>query len=74
MRIPKIRLITVFAVLILSWSALAQNKTEREIKIHENVKLEIMVAPSDIPEDMKEQFRLFIPVQTFYPGSRRSPG
>ena len=62
MRIPKIRLITVFAVLILSWSATAQNKTERDIKIHENVKLEIMVVPSDIPEDMKEQFRLFTPV------------
>jgi hypothetical protein len=62
MRIPKIRLITVFAVLMLSWSALAQKKTDREINIHENVKLEIMVIPSDLPEDMKEPFRLFIPI------------
>lgn len=62
MQFPKIRLITVLAVLALSWSALAQQKTDREVNIHENVKLEVMVLPSDLPEDMAEQFRLFLPI------------
>jgi len=62
MQFPNIRMVTVPAILLLSWSALAQNKTDREITIQDNVKLAIMVAPPDLPEDMTEQFRLFLPI------------
>lgn len=62
MQSPNFRMLTVIAVLLLPATVFAQNKTDREIDIHENVKLEIMVVPSDVPEDMAKQFRLFIPI------------
>lgn len=62
MQFPNIRMITVLAFLLLSWSALAQNKIDREIEIHENVKLAVMVVQPDLPEDMTAQFRLFLPI------------
>lgn len=62
MQFPNFRILTVLAVLLLPCSVFAQNKTDREIDIHENVKLAVMVVPSDVSEDMAEQFRLFIPI------------
>ncbi len=62
MQFPKIRLFAILTVLVFSWSASAQNKTSREIDIHENAKLEVMAVSSNIPEDMAEQFRLFLPI------------
>ena len=62
MQFPNFRMLTVLAVLLLSIPVFAQNKTDREIDIHENVKLVIMTVSSDVPEDMAKQFRLFIPV------------
>jgi hypothetical protein len=62
MKFTNTRITALLAVLLLGWSALAQNKTDREIDIHENVKLAVMTIPSDIPEDMREQFRLFLPI------------
>jgi hypothetical protein len=62
MQFPEIRKITVLAVLLLSWSVSAQTKIERETDIHKNVKLEILAVPSDLPGDVAEQFRQFLPV------------
>lgn len=62
MKIPSFRILAVFAVLLLPFMVLAQNKIDREIDIHENVKLVVTVIPSDIPEDMAKQFSLFIPI------------
>jgi len=55
-------MLAVFAVLLLPCMVLAQNKIDREIDIHENVKLVVMAIPSDVPEDMAKQFSLFIPI------------
>ncbi len=55
-------MLTVLAVLLLPCTVFTQNKTDREIDIHENVKLVVMVVPSDVPEDMAKQFRFFIPI------------
>jgi hypothetical protein len=62
MKIPSFRMLAIFAVLLLPCTVLAQNKVDREIDIHENVKLVVMAIPSDVPGDMAEQFRLFIPI------------
>lgn len=62
MRFPGFLIITVLAVLLLPCSVFSQNKTGSEIDIHENVKLTVMAIPSDVPEDMAEQFKLFIPI------------
>ena len=62
MQFPNARMIALLAVLLLASNAAAQSKIERQIDIHGNVKLEVMTIPSDLPEDMSEQFRLFLPI------------
>jgi hypothetical protein len=50
------------ALLFFSWNLSAQEKPDREVEIHKNVKLiELGVSP-DIPEDLAKQYRGFLPI------------
>jgi hypothetical protein len=61
MQFPKIRMIPILAFLVLSWSVPAQDKIDRETDVHKNVKLVVMAAPSDLPEDLAKSYANFIP-------------
>ena len=62
MQFPKTLFSIVLALLFFSWSLLAQEKPDREVEIHKNVKLvELGVSP-DIPEDLVKQYRSFLPI------------
>jgi hypothetical protein len=50
------------AFLLISWSIWAQDKIDREVEIHKNVKLVVLSAGPDIPEDMAKMFQGFLPV------------
>jgi hypothetical protein len=62
MQFPKIRMITTLAFLFFSWSVWAQDKIDREVDVHKNVKLIIMASPPDLPEDVVKQFSDFLPI------------
>jgi len=62
MQFPKVRIHMVLALLVLSWSVLAQEKIDRDVQIHKNVKLIILAPAPDIPEDITTQYKSFIPV------------
>jgi chorismate mutase len=62
MQFPTIRIVPALAVLFLSWNVWAQNKTEREIQIHKNVKLIEMKVASDLPEAVVEEYTKFLPL------------
>jgi hypothetical protein len=62
MQFPNIRMHLVLAFLIIPWSVWAQEKVEREVEIHKNVKLTIMTAAPDIPAEISSQFRSFLPI------------
>ena len=52
----------VLALLFFSWTVWAQEKADRELEIHKNVKLiELGSAPS-VPEDLVKQYRAFLPL------------
>ena len=62
MQFPKHLLSVVLVILFCSWGVWAQDKAEREVEIHKNVKLiELGIAP-DIPEDIVKQYRNFLSV------------
>jgi hypothetical protein len=62
MQFPNIRMYLVLAFLMISWSVWAQDKVEREVEIHKNVKLAIMTAAPDTPAEIASQFRSFLPI------------
>ncbi len=62
MQIPKIRIVTAVAFLMFCWNAWSQEKVDREVEIHKNIKLIIMIPASDLPEDMTAQYRSFLPI------------
>jgi hypothetical protein len=62
MQFPKIRIITTLAFLFLSWSVWAQEKIEREVDVHKNIKLIMMAAPPDLPGDVVKQYNNFLPI------------
>ncbi len=50
------------AVLLFSWTIWAQDKIDKEVEIHKNIKLVVLAAASDIPEDLAKQYQSFLPV------------
>ena len=64
MQFPNVRMhmVLILALLLFSWSALAQDKIEREVMIHKNVKLVILAPAQEIPEDITSQFKSFQPI------------
>jgi hypothetical protein len=62
MQFPNIRMYLVLAFLIIPWSVWAQEKVEREIEIHKNVKLAIMTIAPDTPAEMAGQYKSFMPI------------
>ena len=63
MQFPKIGACLAVASLLLISPGLAQQK-EREVEIHKNVKLIEMSIPNDLPQDIVEQYRAFLPILT----------
>ena len=62
MQFLNIRMHLVLAFLIISWSVWAQDKIEREVEIHKNVKLIIMASAPDTPAEIVSQYRSFLPI------------
>jgi hypothetical protein len=62
MQFPNTRMHLVLAFLFISWSVWAQDKVEREVEIHKNVKLTIMVTAQDTPAELASQYRAFLPI------------
>ncbi len=62
MQFPNIRMFGALAFLFLSWSVWAQEKVDREVEIHKNIKLIILAAAPEIPEDILKQYHGFLPV------------
>ncbi len=62
MQFPNIRMFGVLAFLFFSWSIWAQEKVDREVEIHKNIKLIILAAAPEIPEDILKQYHGFLPV------------
>ena len=62
MQFPKVRMHMVMALLVFSWSVWAQEKTDRDVEIHKNVKLLITSPAPSIPEDIANQYKSFLPV------------
>jgi hypothetical protein len=62
MQFPNVRMHMVLALLIFSWGVCAQEKTDRDVEIHKNVKLIITAPAPDIPEDIANQYRGFLPI------------
>jgi hypothetical protein len=62
MQLPKILISTMAAVLLFSWTIWAQDKIDRELEIHKNIKLVMLTAASDLPEDVVKQYQVFLPI------------
>ena len=62
MQFSSIRMHLVLALLIFPGGAWAQDKVEREVEIHKNVKLTILAAATDTPQDLLGQYRSFLPI------------
>jgi hypothetical protein len=62
MQFPKIRMITTLAFLFLVWNVWAQDKIDREVDVHKNVKLIVMAPSADLPEDVAKRFSVFLPI------------
>jgi hypothetical protein len=61
MQFPKTLFPMFLAFLFFSWSICAQDKIDREVEIHKNVKLIILSAGPDIPEEMAKMYQGFLP-------------
>ena len=62
MQFPKYLVSMVLAFPLISGSAWTQEKPEREMEIHKNVKLIHMGVDSTIPEDIVKQYRGFLQI------------
>ncbi len=62
MRFRNVRMVAALAFLFFSWSVGAQEKPDREVEVHRNVKLIIMAPGPDIPEAIGAQYRNFLPI------------
>jgi hypothetical protein len=49
-------------MLLLGGSLGAQEKAEKEIDIHQNVKLIQMAVPKDIPDELRNKYQKFLPL------------
>jgi len=50
------------AVLFFSCAVWAQDKVDKEVEIHKNVKLVVLTAAGDVPEDVIKQYQGFLPI------------
>ncbi len=62
MQFPNIRMFVALAFLLFSWSVWAQEKVDREVEIHKNIKLIEMAAAPETPEDILKQYQGFLPI------------
>jgi hypothetical protein len=62
MKFPKFQVFVTLAFLIFSWSAWGQEKTNREIDIHKNVKLTESPIPDDYPQELAQDYKNFLPL------------
>jgi hypothetical protein len=62
MRFRSVPLFIALAFLFFSWSVWAQEKADREVEIHKNIKLIVMTAAPEIPEDIVSQYKNFLPI------------
>jgi hypothetical protein len=62
MKFAKFWIFAALALLIFSWSAWGQEKTNREVNIHKNVKLIQSAIPADTPEDVIQEYNNFLPI------------
>lgn len=62
MQFPNVRMPIALVLLVFSWSVWAQEKTDRDVEIHKNVKLVITAAAPDIPDDIANQYQGFLPI------------
>jgi hypothetical protein len=62
MQFPRIRIVMAITFLFFCWNGQTQEKIDREVAIHKNIKLIVIAPTSDIPEDMAMQYRDFLPI------------
>jgi hypothetical protein len=61
MRLNDVSMLLV-VMLLFFCSVGAQDKTEREIEIHKNVRLVILAIPQKLPEEFKDRYQQFLPL------------
>jgi len=54
--------LVLVGLVLLVVSIKAQDKVEREIDIHNNVRLIQMAVPQDMPEELKSRYQAFLPI------------
>jgi hypothetical protein len=62
MQFPKALTFTLIGFLFFTSTIWAQDKIDREVEIHKNVKLVVLSPAADIPADVAKQFQAFLPV------------
>jgi hypothetical protein len=63
MRFPYVRILAAVAVAVcLGAGARAQDKVQREVNVHENVRLLIMAPPAELPPEIQKQYQDFLPL------------
>jgi hypothetical protein len=61
MQFPKALTFSLSACLFLTSNLWAQDKIDREVEIHKNVKLVVLSPAADIPADAVKEFQSFLP-------------
>ena len=62
MQFRNIPMFAALAFLLFSWNVWSQDKIDREIEIHKNVKLIELASAPDTPADMTKQYLSFLPI------------
>lgn len=62
MQVPIIRICLALPFLLFTSSIWAQDKIEREVTAHDNVKLIVMAPGPDIEESLQKVYREFLPI------------
>ncbi len=58
MQFPKTLSSVILALLFFSWTVWAQEKADRELEIHKNIKLVELSSAPDLPEDLRNNITL----------------
>jgi hypothetical protein len=61
MQLPKALTSTLLGFLFFTSTIWTQDKIDREVEIHKNVKLVVISPAADIPADVAKQFQAFLP-------------
>lgn len=62
MRFLNIRILAAVAAVCLGAGAQAQERVQREVTVHENVRLVILAPAEDLPEEVRKQYQAFLPL------------